>query len=101
MRFAVCRLSGRTGHAAGRELLAELYREETGEALPPIRISKTGCPYFPGSPYCFSIAHTARHAACFHGNARTDLHTALFGEHPQNVRSVLVKLTSHKNRSSF
>ena len=38
---------------------------------------------------------------CFHGNARTDLHTALFGEHPQNVRSVLVKLTSHKNRSSF
>lgn len=64
MRFAVCRLSGRTGHAAGRDLLAELYREETGEALPPIRISKTGCPYFPGSPYCFSIAHTARHAAC-------------------------------------
>lgn len=64
MRFAACRLSGRTGHAAGRELLAELYREETGEALPPIHISKTGCPYFPGSPYHFSIAHTNRHAVC-------------------------------------
>ena len=78
MRFAVCRLSGRTGHAAGRELLAELYREETGEALPPIRISKTGCPYFPGSPYCFSIAHTARHAACVLANCGFD--TKIRGE---------------------
>lgn len=64
MRFAVCNLSGRSGHAAGRELLAQLYREETGKELPPIHISHTGCPFFPGSPYRFSIAHTHRHAVC-------------------------------------
>ena len=64
IRFAGCRLSGRSGHAVGRELLARLYREQTGEPLPPIRISHTGRPYFPGSSYRFSIAHTPRHAVC-------------------------------------
>lgn len=67
MRFAACRLSGQTGHQAGRALLEQLYREETGEELPPIRISATGRPYFPGSPYAFSIAHTNRHAFCVLG----------------------------------
>ena len=65
MRFAACRLvSGQTGHQAGRVLLEKLYREETGQDLPPVLISATGRPYFPGSPYCFSIAHTNRHAFC-------------------------------------
>lgn len=67
MRFAACRLSGQTGHQAGRALLAQLYREETGAELPPIRFTPTGRPYFPNSPYVFSIAHTNRHAFCVLG----------------------------------
>lgn len=67
MRFAACRLSGRTGHQAGRVLLETLYREETGQSLPPIHISPAGRPYFPGSPYHFSISHTRRHAFCVLG----------------------------------
>lgn len=67
MRFAACRLSGLTGHQAGRALLETLYREETGKELPPIHISPAGRPYFPGSDYRFSIAHTSRHALCVLG----------------------------------
>ena len=64
MRIASCHLSGRTGHEAGRQLLAELYRQETGEDLPEIRITDRGKPYFPDSPWHFSISHTPRHAFC-------------------------------------
>lgn len=64
MKIASCALSGRTGHEAGRELLAMLYREETGAALPPIRITERGKPYFPDSDWHFSISHTKKHAFC-------------------------------------
>ena len=57
-------LNGQTGHAAGRELLAELYLRETGETLPPIRITERGKPYFPNSPWHFSISHTKRRVFC-------------------------------------
>ena len=57
-------LNGRTGHEAGRELLSELYRQVTGEALPPIAITSRGKPYFPNSPWHFSISHTKHHAFC-------------------------------------
>ena len=50
MRYACCRLEGRSGHEAGWALLRQLYLEETGLALPPVRLSKTGKPYFPDSP---------------------------------------------------
>ena len=40
MKLATCDLAGRTGHEAGRQLLRELYRAETGENLP--EISATG-----------------------------------------------------------
>ena len=59
-----CVLDGRTGHEAGRALLAELYRRETGEALPPIGISPRGKPFFADSPWYFSISHTRKHAFC-------------------------------------
>ena len=59
-----CLLDGRTGHQAGRDLLAQLYRDATGEALPPIAIAPKGKPYFPDSPWHFSISHTKRHAFC-------------------------------------
>ncbi len=57
-------LEGRTGHEAGRELLAALYRRETGEALPEIRVTDRGKPYFADSPWHFSISHTHRRVFC-------------------------------------
>ena len=64
MRLAWCKLEGRTGHEAGRQLLAEAYRAETGEDLPKIRLTDRGKPYFPDSPWRFSISHTPKHAFC-------------------------------------
>ena len=57
-------LEGRTGHDAGRDLLARLYREAAGEDPPHIAVSPRGKPYFPDSPWHFSISHTPRHAFC-------------------------------------
>ena len=57
-------LNGSTGHEAGRELLAGLYRQVTGEELPPIAIAPRGKPYFMDSPWHFSISHTKGHAFC-------------------------------------
>ena len=64
MRLVWCKLKGRTGHEAGRQLLAEAYRSETGEDLPEIRLTDRGKPYFPDSPWHFSISHTRLHAFC-------------------------------------
>ena len=64
MRIAHCRLNGRSGHEAGRELLGQLYREETGEDLPEILITHRGKPYFADSSLHFSISHTPHHAFC-------------------------------------
>lgn len=64
MRIASCALAGRTGHEAGRALLAALYREETGHELPAIAVKAGGKPYFPGSDWHFSISHTPKHAFC-------------------------------------
>lgn len=64
MKIYSCALNGRSGHEAGRALLADAYRELTGEALPPILIGERGKPYFPGSPWHFSISHTKGHAFC-------------------------------------
>lgn len=64
MILVSCELKGRTGHEAGRQLLAEAYRAQTGEDLPEIRITDRGKPYFPDSPWHFSISHTPYHAFC-------------------------------------
>lgn len=64
MRIAASELKGLTGHEAGRQLLAQLYREETGEDLPPIAVAERGKPYFVGSNLHFSISHTKCHAFC-------------------------------------
>lgn len=53
-----------TGHTAGRELLAQLYQQAVGEEMPPIRLTDRGKPYFPDSPYHFSITHTKNHVFC-------------------------------------
>jgi len=64
MRLAHCSLNGRSGHEAGRELLAALYRAETGEELPEIVISDRGKPHFADRSVCFSVSHTPNHAFC-------------------------------------
>ena len=64
MRIAHCRLNGMSGHEAGRQLLWQLYREETEEDLPEIRITDRGKPYFADSNLHFSISHTPNHAFC-------------------------------------
>lgn len=64
MRLASCTLDGRTGHEAGRALLARLYEEATGMALAPIEIGEWGKPYFSDSEWHFSISHTNMHAFC-------------------------------------
>lgn len=62
MILGVTELRGRTGHAAGRELLSALYRRETGRDLPEILTSPRGKPYFPQGDWHFSISHTPRRA---------------------------------------
>ena len=64
MILASCSLDGRTGHEAGRTLLAGLYREATGEDLPPIVRLPGGKPVFETGDWHFSISHTPRHAFC-------------------------------------
>ena len=64
MRIAHCRLNGMSGHEAGRDLLAKLFREEIGPDLPEIRTTDRGKPYFEGSSLHFSISHTPKHAFC-------------------------------------
>lgn len=64
MRLGSCELAGRTGHDAGRELLASLYRAETGEDLPEIAVTDRGKPYFEDSGWHFSISHTKKHVFC-------------------------------------
>ena len=64
MYIAGWALDGISGHEAGRVLLAELYRRATGEELPPIAVTSRGKPYFPDSPWHFSISDTEAHVFC-------------------------------------
>ena len=64
MILGYTRLHGRGGHEAGRQLLSRLYTERTGASLPPILRTPEGKPYFPDSPWHFSVSHTRRHAFC-------------------------------------
>lgn len=61
-------LSGRpyrgSAHDAGRLLLGEMYREATGEEMPPLAVTEFGKPYFPGGTLHFSITHTKCHVFC-------------------------------------
>ena len=64
MKIAGEALNGRSGHEAGRALLARLYREETGDDLPSIAVTPRGKPYFVDDPRYFSISHTKNHVFC-------------------------------------
>ena len=60
MEILWARLNGRSGHEAGRELLAKV----CGGTLPTIAYTDRGKPYFPGKALHFSISHTKNHAFC-------------------------------------
>ncbi len=64
MVLGVRELNGLSGHEAGRALLAELYRQRTGENLPEIYILPQGKPVFRDSKWHFSISHTKRRVFC-------------------------------------
>lgn len=64
MKLAFCEIKDETGHTAGRRLLQQLYREETGEPLPEIALTPRGKPYFINSDWHFSITHTRHYAFC-------------------------------------
>ena len=64
MKLAGEALRDRSGHEAGRQLLARLYREETGMDCPDIAVAERGKPYFVDSPWYFSISHTPHHVFC-------------------------------------
>lgn len=57
-------IQNETPHEAGRQLLAELYREQTGESLPPIIKTPRGKPVFSEGDLHFSITHTQEHVFC-------------------------------------
>ncbi len=57
-------LDGRSGHEAGRELLAEMYRRQLGKEMPPIAIADLGKPYFADGSAHFSVSHTKSRVFC-------------------------------------
>ena len=57
-------LRDRSGHEAGRELLARLYRETCAEDCPEIAVTDRGKPYFTDGSWHFSISHTKKHVFC-------------------------------------
>lgn len=64
MRLACCPLEGRSGHEAGRALLARLYAQTVGKPMPPIVTGPWGKPAFADGDWHFSISHTRKHAFC-------------------------------------
>ena len=64
LRLAHMPVGEGTPHEAGRQLLGQLYEEATGQPLPEIQKGSRGKPYFPESPWHFSITHTPGHAFC-------------------------------------
>ena len=57
-------LNGRTGHEAGRALLARMYREKFREEMPEILTGQWGKPFFAEGNVHFSITHTKRNVFC-------------------------------------
>lgn len=57
-------LEGASGYDAGRRLLAQMYREMTGNEIPEILLADRGKPYFADGSAHFSISHTKRRVFC-------------------------------------
>ena len=57
-------LAGRSGHEAGRELLAALYHRQFGKEMPEIAVTPMGKPYFGDGSAYFSVSHTKSRVFC-------------------------------------
>ena len=64
MKLSYMPIGKDTGHTAGRKLLAQMYKEETGNPMPPICVGERGKPYFENSDCYFSITHTKKMVFC-------------------------------------
>ena len=64
MVLAHKRIRSGTGHEEGRKLLAQLYLQHTGRAMPPVLTGPWGKPYFAEGSVHFSITHTKHHVFC-------------------------------------
>lgn len=64
MELRYIALNGASGHEAGQLLLAQLYREKTGNPLPQILRQPRGKPCFADSDLHFSVSHTKHYAFC-------------------------------------
>ena len=64
MIFGRAQVGEEGGHAAGRKLLENLYREHIGKLLPEIAVTERGKPYFKDTSWHFSISHTPKHVFC-------------------------------------
>lgn len=92
-------LDGRNGHAVGRELLARLYRQVTGEKLPPIAVTPRGKPYFQGGDWHFSISHTDHFAFCVLSRHNIALDAEEKGR--KVTPAMMEKFTSDTEKSRF
>ena len=64
MELRYVKLQGQSGHEAGRQLLEQMYREKTGQPMPPIACMERGKPYFVDGGLHFSISHTKNYVFC-------------------------------------
>ena len=85
MKLASMELKDLTGHEAGRVLLARLYREETGQDMPPVAVTDRGKPYFADSHLHFSVSHTEKRVFC------------LLADHPVGIDAEEIHRTIHLN----
>ena len=52
------------GHAEGRILLEQMYRQHVGGRMPEIAVAEWGKPYFMEGNWHFSISHSKHHVFC-------------------------------------
>ena len=64
MQIGYKKIENETAHAAGRALLAQMYRQQTGAEMPGICTTPKGKPYFDQGDLHFSISHTKNHVFC-------------------------------------
>ena len=68
LQLAHRKIEAGQGHAAGRALLEEMYRERTGSPMPAICVTPRGKPYFLPEENIhglhFSISHTKNYVFC-------------------------------------
>ena len=92
-------LEGQTGHDAAWQLLAQMYRQQTGEALPETARTPLGKPYFLNSPWHFSLTHTKNRVFCVLSNRPVGIDAE---EENRNINLALAdKILSPEERLAF